>query len=542
MGGASGELRVSLTLPSSVPPHDEVPSPRRAVREVPAQAAVEPDPVVPVAETIPAGWYTDPAGNAQLRWWDGSAWTANLVDAPPALPELPAPDVAGVEAAPAALESPTPSRPSTPPSEAPSSAIVTESAPLPVEPAEPAEAVEPAEPVAPLPAGPVAPLSRRQIRELVGPLTNGPPDAESPIAAGAARTSSSVFDRTDSVASTNGTDSTEAVDSTGGVDRDDPALSARVTAATAFLDPAELIDSSSGRSWIGSGPPLVVSPPGPEETVVFGTPSGVEPPVSSSVRPFGLSLPPDPFALPGAAGTFRSEPPVWVTGPLLPASARARSTTWAVWAFALVPALLAAGAWLALSRLHLAAAVPLQIGLIAASVILSLVFAATDRRMLRRREFDRTAPTALAIIPPLYLLVRAIRVGAAGIAPLLVWLLIQAASVVFLLLQAPAVVAFLPVGATHAISPPAVASGPLSAAARATELTPTGMAAALTAQTLAKNLHFDSISCPTLASTVDGTSATCVGTLASVKLNLNVVVDSSLPNSAFALVSEAPAA
>jgi hypothetical protein len=73
-------------------------------------------------------------------------------------------------------------------------------------------------------------------------------------------------------------------------------------------------------------------------------------------------------------------------------------------------------------------------------------------------------------------------------------------------------------------------------------LTPTGMAAALTAQTLGKNLHFESISCPALPATSDGTTVTCVGTIASVRMNLNVVVDSSLPNSAFALLSEAPAA
>lgn len=38
--------------------------------------------------TTPAGWYPDPAGSANLRWWDGSAWTAHL--APPPIP-APAP-------------------------------------------------------------------------------------------------------------------------------------------------------------------------------------------------------------------------------------------------------------------------------------------------------------------------------------------------------------------------------------------------------------------------------------------------------------------
>ena len=86
-----------------------------------------------------------------------------------------------------------------------------------------------------------------------------------------------------------------------------------------------------------------------------------------------------------------------------------------------------------------------------------------------------------------------------------------------------------------------VISSPITVAQRAAELTPSGMAAELTRQTLAKNLNFSSISCPPIPVTLDGTSVSCVGTLASVKMKLTVVIDSALPNSAFALVSEAPA-
>jgi len=32
----------------------------------------------------PAGWYPDPSDQAQLRWWDGSAWTQHTHSAPPA--------------------------------------------------------------------------------------------------------------------------------------------------------------------------------------------------------------------------------------------------------------------------------------------------------------------------------------------------------------------------------------------------------------------------------------------------------------------------
>jgi Protein of unknown function (DUF2510) len=31
----------------------------------------------------PAGWYSDPSGNGQLRWWDGARWTEHVTALPP---------------------------------------------------------------------------------------------------------------------------------------------------------------------------------------------------------------------------------------------------------------------------------------------------------------------------------------------------------------------------------------------------------------------------------------------------------------------------
>src|ERR1700712_2357351 len=46
------------------------------------------------AGSVPAGWYSDPAGTTDLRWWDGLRWTTQL-QAPPApvepAPVMPAP-------------------------------------------------------------------------------------------------------------------------------------------------------------------------------------------------------------------------------------------------------------------------------------------------------------------------------------------------------------------------------------------------------------------------------------------------------------------
>jgi len=47
----------------------------------PVAAVVEPDvaEVAPAPEsTVPAGWYADPSGRFELRYWDGAAWTEHV--------------------------------------------------------------------------------------------------------------------------------------------------------------------------------------------------------------------------------------------------------------------------------------------------------------------------------------------------------------------------------------------------------------------------------------------------------------------------------
>ena len=35
-------------------------------------------PAVAATPAVPAGWYADPAGRFDLRYWDGSAWTEHV--------------------------------------------------------------------------------------------------------------------------------------------------------------------------------------------------------------------------------------------------------------------------------------------------------------------------------------------------------------------------------------------------------------------------------------------------------------------------------
>ena len=488
---------MSLTLHSESEAQPAAPSRRSALRGLP-QPAADSAPVIesaaePPADLIAPGWYADPAGSAQSRWWDGTVWTAQLSGQ-------------------TALES------------------VAHVVPAGV--AEPAVVTEPA-----VVAEPAMPLSRRQLRELVGPLTSAPvpsdTDALSPVEA-----------RFESPPAEG--ESAERI-ATFTTDLSDPI---DLSDSTDTLDPTDLSDSPVALAWTAEAAPASVpAPVQPAPTAPTGSPGPPAVPSISAVTfsrgALGFSLPPDPFATLSAAveATPRPfvslSPAAVVSRPVFATSAQ--STTAAVWLFALLPVVHAALVWLIFGLLDLGANPSIYYSVLAAPLFLYPVLAFLDGRELRDRGFPRTASAVLALVPPLYLLMRAIRVGAAGVVPLLVCLLIQTAAFSFLLLQLPAAFALVPLSAPGAATPGVVISSPITVAQRAVELTPSGMAAELTRQTLAKNLNFSSISCPPIPVTLDGTSVSCVGTLASVKMKLTVVIDSALPNSAFALVSEAPA-
>ncbi len=497
----------------------------------------------PLAALIVPGWYADPMRSTRSRWWNGTAWTAELGGETPVAP------VAGG-----------------------ATAVLAETALT----------------------APAAALSRRQLRELVGPLTTGPVLIDVPVGTSLAPSPIGLPDVPDHApvveplpaavpGNTDDRSPFEALFESSPAERESAEMT--VFSATAFLEPtdvsdaaspsdaASLSDASVARPWIGVAAPLVPAsaasvpaqvqpaPTGPPAALAaaglepFGAPVSTTPPEALPVLlpspaptfsrgALGLRLPPDPFATSPTSVAATALPVVSqipaaaVPGPILAISAR--STTAAVWILALLPVAHAAAVWLILGLLDLGGSPVIRYLVLGAPLLLPPMLAFLDGRVLRGRGFPRTAPAVLALVPPLYLLVRAIRVGAAGVVPLLLWLLLQTAAISFIVLQLPAVFALVSLTAPVAATPAVVSGGPITGAQRAAELTPSGMAAELTRQTLAKNLTFSSISCPPLPVTLDGTAVSCVGTLASVKVTLNVVIDSTLPNSAFALVSEAP--
>ncbi|MFT2817727.1 DUF2510 domain-containing protein [Leifsonia sp. A12D58] len=55
---------------------------------------------------VPAGWYVDPGGSLQLRWWNGDVWTDNVHPIPPQI-QAPAPAPATATASPSATATET---------------------------------------------------------------------------------------------------------------------------------------------------------------------------------------------------------------------------------------------------------------------------------------------------------------------------------------------------------------------------------------------------------------------------------------------------
>ena len=54
---------------------DDTTTPAVAEPVVPAAA---PEPAPAAEPAVPAGWYADPSGRYELRYWDGNAWTEHV--------------------------------------------------------------------------------------------------------------------------------------------------------------------------------------------------------------------------------------------------------------------------------------------------------------------------------------------------------------------------------------------------------------------------------------------------------------------------------
>lgn len=62
----------------AVAPEPTAPAPMAPIAEPVPTYQPAPAPAPAAAPAVPAGWYADPAGRFELRYWDGSAWTEHV--------------------------------------------------------------------------------------------------------------------------------------------------------------------------------------------------------------------------------------------------------------------------------------------------------------------------------------------------------------------------------------------------------------------------------------------------------------------------------
>lgn len=427
------------------------------------------------ASTVPAGWYSDPADSSRLRRWDGTRWTQDVLLDPDDDPEKTvtrvrnAPPVASTQVIPHPPEpEPIPEpQPAPDPEPAPVPAPATPPAP-----AAPAASPAPAAPATPpAPAAPAAPAPPPQQMANVGNTANAANDRQDPQSGPV-----SIPDW----ANLPGLTLPPDLSSIPGMDENS------VLKAPTFEDPKEL----SAPGWkpepflarptfdqtpdappeparaaaptaAPTAAPVLPPPAAPQGGRTPGSeryappPAGgqynVPPPPGAPHVPAPGMLPPSSLVSPGvAASSWGSLPPVdqaSVTPALPPVGTTTnRATTprtsaapsnvgttggtltaWA-WLIALLPLIQFGGIYLAFAELNVVFAPGMQWGILAAPAALGLLFAIADRRKLVNLGVARAPSPLIALIPPIYLLTRAIEVGRSSVVPLLAWLIFQAAA------------------------------------------------------------------------------------------------------------------
>lgn len=77
-GWAAAVEPVAATPVIVTPEPSPSPSPEPSPSPAPVAAPVEAAPAQVSTPTTPAGWYPDPSGRFEMRYWDGSAWTEHV--------------------------------------------------------------------------------------------------------------------------------------------------------------------------------------------------------------------------------------------------------------------------------------------------------------------------------------------------------------------------------------------------------------------------------------------------------------------------------
>lgn len=441
---------------------------------------------------IGSGWFHDPAGSANLRWWDGTAWTAHLID--------PATGVAPLRELPAAVE------------------------PVAIEPA----AVEPAtvEPATVEPAAVAPELTARETERTVVAE-----DSSQPLTRRELRERASVGVAPVAI----DTALEAAVDSPIESPVEPPTVTEPAAAAVPELTPFEQLMAASAPE--ASAPESVTAES-------FSAQSANSDSYFTSVDG-GNSQPWIPAAAPQANDVYplqhddagyepmvRTRPPVDAAQDVPIGT----SSTTAIWIYAALPVLHFALAWFVYERLKPVDDTGIRWVVLLGPILIYLILAAIDRSRLVAHGHTRAPSPLLALIPPLYIGIRAARLGLGAVIPAVVWLVLQAAVIAAMVMFFPALTAQLTSAESAVPTTTATPQAVLTPAQRAEQLTPTGMAAKIISDFAAKNITFTSVTCPVMPNVFDGAQTVCVAKLAGGTENLNVSVTASSPYTAFAVV------
>lgn len=216
--------------------------------------------------------------------------------------------------------------------------------------------------------------------------------------------------------------------------------------------------------------------------------------------------------------------------------------TVSAWLLALTPVLHVIFVYSLLIVFDIESGAALRIPIYVVPVVLAVVFAFRDRAALRDEGFTGLPHPLLAIIPPLYLGLRATRLGSRAIIPVVVWVVVQAAAVVFFV--SPLMTSWFTESDDSLLSPVAAQPGmtaPYTAAQYAYLLTPVGMAQKIASDFAVQGSPVSKVSCEPLPSTELTATTTCSVTQTGIDLTLSVqVVSDELTQDPFAIITTIP--
>jgi Protein of unknown function (DUF2510) len=337
--------------------------------------------------SVSAGWYPDPADAASLRRWDGENWTADVSPAQSGAPTASAP----VKLAPA------PALPDPQSDHASGSVPVPDWANL---------------PGLTLPPDLSAFAGSSDDSVLKQPQFDDPAMFEDPLGSTVASPvlAPPIFEEPTAEA-----EALPPADADTDTDAGAPADAKADADADADADPVAVADADADAD--------VYAPPPSGSQYSAPPPAGVAytPPAPGvALDPLALPLPPaadTPVGQPGSPG----------------------SGTLGVWMLAALPLLQFAVVYVVYGVLGQPLVAGIQWGILVVPALFSLVFAAADRKKLLQAGHDKAPNSVLGILAPVYLIARVAVIGPKSIAPLVLWIVLQAAAVVGVLVLLPTV-------------------------------------------------------------------------------------------------------